>query len=39
MENYSDLDTSSESEYDSSEDYTVVSDCDEDESSQDQDQD
>src|ERR1700738_3819148 len=38
MENYSDLDTSSESEYDSGEDYTAVSDCDEDEPSQYQDQ-
>jgi hypothetical protein len=37
MENYSDLDTSSESEYDSGEDSTAVSDCDEDEPSQDQD--
>jgi hypothetical protein len=32
MENYSDLDTSSESEYDSGEDSAAVSDCDEDES-------
>ena len=35
MENYSDLDTSSESEYDSSKDFTAVSDCGEDEPSQD----
>jgi hypothetical protein len=35
MENYSDLDTSSESEYDSGEGSTAVSDCDEDEPSQD----
>src|SRR5437667_5331968 len=39
MENHSDLDTSSESEYDSGEDSIAVSDCDEDELSQDQDQD
>ena len=39
IENYSDLDTSSESEYDSGEDSIAVSDCDEDELSQDQDQD
>ena len=37
IENYSDLDTSLESEYDSGEDSTAVSDCDEDEPSQDQD--
>jgi hypothetical protein len=37
MENYSDLDTSSESEYDSGEDSTAVSDCDADDPSQDQD--
>ena len=35
MENYSDSDTSSESEYDSSEGSAAVSDCDEDEPSQD----
>jgi len=37
MENYSDLDTSSESEYNSGEGSTAVSDCDEDELCQDQD--
>jgi hypothetical protein len=35
MENYSDLDTSSESEYNSGEGSTAVSECDEDEPSQD----
>jgi hypothetical protein len=34
MENYSDLDTSSESEYDSSQGSAAGSDCDEDEPSQ-----